>query len=695
MISGFLAYDRENERDDSWSLFVGEFELDYNDFLELFIEESKEHLQSINEELLKLESEPENPAIVNEIFRSAHTLKGMAGSMGFEDLASLTHEMENVLDLVRNSKLGITSEMMDVIFSCVDLIEKMIDSIEQGGDGKEDVTDVVRRLSMIQNPADPFQVRQNSAMQESAAAAVVDFEIDQYQLSVINEAEKTGNKLYQITIQLDKQCVMKSVRAYMVFQAVEELGEIIQSFPPVEQIEEENFDNSFSILLLSHRTTKEIQAQLQPISELSQVIVKERIVKDSTVSNQESTSEGKITKPLTQKQRKEDTSNKKHRSKSIRVDIEKLDHLMNLFSELIIDRGRLEQISRKSDLTELTETVEHMTRISTDLQGLILNMRMVQVEQVFNRFPRMVRDLAKELNKKVQLIIEGKETELDRTVIDEIGDPLVHLLRNALDHGQESTEERVALGKQEEGKVLLKAYHSGNQVFIEVADDGKGIDREKVLHKAIERKVVTQNEAETLTDNQVYSLIFSSGFSTADKISDISGRGVGLDVVKTKIESLGGSISIESEPNKGSMFRIQLPLTLSIIYAMLIKVEDETYAIPFSSIVEITKITKEEISTLYGQKVIQFRGQVVSLVSLKEVFNVPGVETSEQQELFIVIVRKGDKIIGLVVDSVLGQQEVVLKTLGSFLTNLYAISGATILGNGEVALIIDSNQFFK
>jgi two-component system chemotaxis sensor kinase CheA len=308
----------------------------------------------------------------------------------------------------------------------------------------------------------------------------------------------------------------------------------------------------------------------------------------------------------------------------------------------------------------------------------------------------MVRDLAKELNKKIQLVVEGEETELDRTVIDEIGDPLVHLLRNALDHGLESTEERTASNKSEEGTILLKAYHSGNHVFIEVGDDGKGINRDKVLNKAIERGVVTEEEADTLTDQEVYSLIFSSGFSTADKISDISGRGVGLDVVKTKIESLGGAISIDSTPGYGSTFRIELPLTLSIINSMLVVVEEETYAIPFSSIVEITKLTQENVSTVQGQKVIQFRGQVVPLVYLKDVFDVPTVEIeADRQHLYVVIVRKGNKTVGIVVDIVLRQQEIVLKSLGDYLTNLFAISGATILGNGEVALIIDPNQLIK
>jgi two-component system, chemotaxis family, sensor kinase CheA len=667
--------------------------MDLNNYLEMFIEESKEHLQSINDELLKLESDSTNTAIVNEIFRSAHTLKGMAGSMGFDDLASLTHEMENVLDLLRNSKLTITSEIMDVIFKCVDLIERMVDSIESGGDGKENVTEVVTQLKKIQNPNHTELV---SASREVAATA--EFVLDEFQATVISEATKSGMNIYQIKVSLDANCVMKSIRAYLVFQAAEELGELIQTFPTVEQIEEEKFEDSFSLLILSERSSQEIHAALINVSEVREVIVDERTgIENPEMANSSATVESEKVESVNRQQNKEDSNvaKKKQRSKSIRVDIDKLDQLMNLFSELIIDRGRLDQIARKSQLSELTETVEHMTRISTDLQGLILNMRMVQVEQVFNRFPRMIRDLAKELNKKVQLVIEGSETELDRTVIDEIGDPLVHLLRNALDHGLETAEERAATNKVEEGTISLKAYQSGNHVFIEVSDDGKGINREKVLNKAIERAVVSEAEAKTLTDQQVYSLLFSSGFSTADKISDISGRGVGLDVVKTKIESLGGLITIDSTPGNGSVFHIQLPLTLSIIYAMLVKVEEETFAIPFNSIVEITTADENQVTTLQGQKVIQFRGQVVPLVFLNEVLQVPPTNASvDKQQQFIVIVRKGNQSRGIVIDSVVGQQEIVLKSLGGYLTNLPVISGATILGNGQVALIIDSNQFF-
>ncbi len=382
-------------------------------------------------------------------------------------------------------------------------------------------------------------------------------------------------------------------------------------------------------------------------------------------------------------------------SKTIRVNIERLDILMNLFEELVIDRGRLQSIASELNHGELNETVERMSRISGDLQNIILTMRMVQVETVFNRFPKMVRQLARDLHKKVNLEIIGAETELDRTVIDEIGDPLVHLIRNALDHGIETPEVRSAAGKSEEGHVVLRAYHSGNHVFIELEDDGAGINREKVLEKAISRGIVSQDNAESLTDNQVNELILASGFSTADVISDISGRGVGLDVVKATIESLGGSITIDSTEGKGSRFSIQLPLTLSIISVMLVEIEKEIYAIPLSSIIETSIIRNSDIMNAHNQKVIDFRGKVVPLVFLEEIFEVPRSKQANDELYSVVIVRKGDKMAGLVVDSFIGQQEIVLKSLGNYLTNVFAISGATILGNGEVALIIDCNSLIK
>lgn len=382
-------------------------------------------------------------------------------------------------------------------------------------------------------------------------------------------------------------------------------------------------------------------------------------------------------------------------SKTIRVNIERLDILMNLFEELAIDRGRLLSIASEVNHGELNETVERMSRTMGDLQNIVLTMRMVPVDTVFNRFPKMVRQLSRDLNKKIELNIVGAETELDRTVIDEIGDPLVHLIRNSVDHGIESPEVRRAKGKPEEGTVELRAYHSGNYVFIEIEDDGAGINRDKVLAKALSKGIVTQEQSLTMTDKQINELIMASGFSTADVISDVSGRGVGLDVVKTTIESLGGNISIESTQNVGSVFSIQLPLTLSIISVMLVEIENEIYAIPLSSIIETSIIRHTDILNAHNQKVIDFRGKVVPLVFLEEIFEVPRAEQINDGFHSVVIVRKGDKLAGLVVDSFIGQQEIVLKSLGNYLTNIFAISGATILGNGKVALIVDCNALMK
>ncbi len=368
---------------------------------------------------------------------------------------------------------------------------------------------------------------------------------------------------------------------------------------------------------------------------------------------------------------------------------------MNLFSELLIDRVRLEQLASEIRRTDLTETVEHMTRVSGDLQSIVLKLRMVPVESVFNRFPRMVRDLAKSLDKKIDLIITGAETELDRTVIDEIGDPLVHLLRNSLDHGIEPVADRVAAGKSETGIVNLRAFHSGNHVFIEVQEDGRGINREKVKQIAIKNGIVSADEANRLTDSEVNMLIFAAGFSTADKISDISGRGVGLDVVKTKIATLGGHVSVESEPGKGTKFSIQLPLTLSIISAMLVKLGTEKYAIPLSSIVETGIVRNEQIRKIHGNRMIEYRGSVIPLISLSQVLESNSFNENEDTETEIVVIRKGDKLGALAVDEFIGQSEIVLKPLGKYLTNIEAISGATILGDGQVALIIDPNALIK
>ncbi len=681
--------------------------MDTNQYLEVFIDESTEHLQSCNENLLALEQNPHDLSIVNEIFRNAHTLKGMSATMGYEDLADLTHKMENVLDAIRNEKISVTPEILDVVFESIDHLEAMIGDISAGGDGKRDVTETVGKLKRIEN-GEPIDAATAKAPVEEQAVSTdtsAQLEYDDFEKTVIEQSHEQGFETYEITVTLRDDCLLKAARVYMVFEALEKAGDVIKSSPAVEQLEAEQFDTDFSVAFVTKGDISEVESALNKVSEVEHIAIKKLEATHLTVAEEVIEAEVVAAKApvaissekAVEDKPKQSTATKATHatSKTIRVNIERLDILMNLFEELVIDRGRLQSIAAELNHTELNESVERMSRVSSDLQNIILNMRMVPVETVFNRFPKMVRQLSRDLHKKIHLEIIGAETELDRTVIDEIGDPLVHLIRNSLDHGIESPEVRLAAGKPEEGRVELRAYHSGNHVFIEIEDDGAGINKERVLSKAIEKGIVTPENAEKLTDNQVNELILASGFSTAEVLSDISGRGVGLDVVKSTIESLGGNITIESEEGKGSLFSVQLPLTLSIISVMLIEVEQEVYAIPLSSIIETSIIRKADIMNAHNQKVIDFRGKVVPLVFLEEIFEVPRSEKVEDEFHSIVIVRKGDKMAGLVVDSFIGQQEIVLKSLGNYLTNVFSISGATILGNGQVALIIDCNALIK
>ncbi|WP_058307795.1 chemotaxis protein CheA [Gracilibacillus massiliensis] len=677
--------------------------MENNEYLEVFIEESKEHIQSLNDQLLILEKEPENMDTVGEIFRSAHTLKGMAATMGFQDLADLTHKMENVLDLVRNDQLKITTAIIDVIFQAVDQLEGMVLDVADGGDGSSDVQELVNKLQAIENKENPDEMttQEPSAKSEKAGPSLDGHfgQLDQFESAILDQSLESSHNNLEIKVKLNENCLLKAARVYMVFEVLEQVGEVIKSDPSVQELEEENFELEFHVLLVTKDDPDEVKKKILKVSEIEEVVVaifdhhKNESASETTEINNDELNTIEITDNKQQEDNKKKSS-KAVTSKTIRVNIDRLDGLMNLFEELVIDRGRLEQISSNLKHAELQETVERMTRISGDLQNIILNMRMVPIEQVFNRFPRMVRQLSKDLGKKINLEIVGAETELDRTVIDEIGDPLVHLIRNALDHGVETPEKRKANGKDEEGHLLLKAYHSGNHVFIEISDDGAGINRDKVVKKAIANNVITEDEASQLSDKQVYQLIMSSGFSTAEVISDVSGRGVGLDVVKNTIESLGGSITIESEEGRGSLFSIQLPLTLSIISVLLVEVEKEKYAVPLSSIIETAIINKSDILNAHNKKVIDFRGKVVPLIDLKNVFEVPTEEDDDELQS-VVIIRKGDKMAGLVVDTFIGQQEIVLKSLGDYLGNVFAISGATILGDGQVALIVDTNTLIN
>lgn len=685
--------------------------MDMSQYMDAFIDESSQHLEAINDNLLALEKDPENLSLVQEIFRSAHTLKGMSATMGFEEVADLTHQLENVLDKVRNEQLKVTTELMDVLFSSVDALEQMIEAVTEGREADVDLDGVLAGLNLFMGgeqaaalaTATAPATQKKEADSKLLASGVIQA-VDQFALTVLTQSVEAGFNIYYLKVTLDEKCLLKAARSYMVFRLLEEEGEVIQSYPTVQEIEEEAFDTTFEVIYVSKRQAQELEKAILNISEIEKVEIETLSVemiaahlksKEEEQEAKRAATPAKAGKKQGKQPQAKDANNGQRVHKTIRVNIERLDGLMNLFSELVIDRGRLEQIARELNHQELLDTVEHMSRISSDLQDLILTMRMVPVEQVFNRFPKMVRSLARELGKEVELIMQGAETELDRTVIDEIGDPLVHLLRNAIDHGLETREERIRMGKPAQGRVELTAYHSGNHVFIEIKDDGRGINREKVLQKAIERGIVSEETAQTLTDQQVYDLLFSSGFSTAEKVSDVSGRGVGLDVVKTKIESLGGRVTVESEQGVGTTFIVHLPLTLSIITALLIKVADETYAIPLTSIIEAILVDKEDIRTVHGQKVLDFRGKVIPLVDLNAVFET-NKELEEQEDMLsVVVVRKGEKLAGLVVDDLLGQQDIVLKSMGRYLSQVFAISGATILGDGQVALIVDCNALIK
>ncbi|WP_315795331.1 chemotaxis protein CheA [Paenibacillus sp. BIC5C1] len=691
--------------------------MDMNQYLSMFIDESNDHLQSLNENMLQLEGSPEDLGIVQVIFRSAHTLKGMAATMGFEDLASLTHKMENVLDLVRNEKLKMQDFIFDTLFKSLDALENMVQDITGGGEGKADVSSIVASLQAIESgewtggTAPVTEVNQSSSTVTPSAV-----ELDEFQYSVLDQSIAEGHRVLYIEVLVSEQSQLKGVRAYMVFDMLERSGEIVKSFPTVQDIEQEKFERSFSLYYITTKEAQELEKGIMSISEIesAKVIQLDQETLQQMTNQAAATAEveaAPVPAPVDAPPEPSSSSKEEPKkpvvtktaapkqaaapSRTIRVDIERLDVLMNLFSELLIDRSRLEQLASETGNNDLSDTVAHLSRVSTDLQNIVLKLRMVPVDTVFNRFPRMIRDLAKTLDKKIDLVITGAETELDRTVIDEIGDPLVHLLRNAVDHGVESIAERVAAGKPELGTVNLRAFHSGNHVFIEIEDDGKGIYRDNLLRTAVKRGVVTEEQGAKMSDDEVNQLLFAPGFSTADKISDISGRGVGLDVVKSKITSLGGNVTIHSTPGKGTNFSVQLPLTLSIIAAMLVRLGSEKYAVPLSSIVETAIVQREQVRNIHGNKMITFRESLIPYLSLSEVFGVPDFNDADEQETEIVVIRKGERLAAVAVEEFIGQSEIVLKSMGTYLPAIEGISGATILGDGQVALILDPNAFIK
>ncbi|NLC07988.1 MAG: chemotaxis protein CheA [Syntrophomonadaceae bacterium] len=666
--------------------------MDLSQYMDIFLIESKEHLLNLNQSLLELESNPHNKLILDEIFRAAHTLKGMASTMGFENVADLTHVMENVLTGLRNQEVTISNQLIDLLFQCLDSLQNMIESIEAG---KSDNLPINQLIQLLQDAANGLNINEQPEIESSPIKlAAHELELNDYDVNMIVKAYQQGFKAYHIGIEVAPDSLMKSVRAFMVFKNLEEVGEIIKCNPPAQVLEEGNFENGFDLILITKEEAASITERVHTISEikLAKCTLLELPPEEQGQENDDVKSDqARQTKDLTEDQPNSLRQPTKVRQ-TVRVDIERLDKLMNLVGELVINKPRLQQIGQANNLIELNETVEQFDRISTDLQNLVMKVRMVPVEQVFNRFPRMVRDLAKDLGKEIRFVIEGKETELDRTVIDEIGDPLVHLLRNSIDHGIESSEARRAAGKSSEGFVRLVARHEGNNVIIEVEDDGRGIDPERVRARAVALGLLNK-DSDLADDNSILNFIFQPGFSTAEQITELSGRGVGLDVVRSKIEALSGTVTVESKLGAGTKFKVRLPLTLAIIQALLINVAQETYAIPLSAVDETVAITPENIKQVQNQEVVVLRGKVLPVIRLHNLLNIAD-RINGERVLYVVIVRKGDKQAGLIVDSLIGQQEIVIKSLGKLLTGIPGLAGATILGNGEVSLILDVGTLF-
>jgi len=665
--------------------------MDMTQYLDVFLEESKEHLSNLNQQLLTLEKNPGNQAALNEIFRAIHTIKGMSSTMGYEDLADLTHHMEDVLSDLKEDILQADSQVVDLLFQCLDRVQMTIEQIERTGTAGFNNQDLIKALGNVK--ADIFTTQDQGEVIAGAdtiqiASQSFSFDLNEYDLTVLQEAASRGYQIIYLRIAVDPASLMKSVRAFMVFKVLEEDCEVLKSNPPVPDLEDGKFDDTFDIIIVTKQPANIIIDRLEHISEIrvdtyETVDISQLAVQQSTNTASQTTQETKEPSDIKGNQKIKQT---------VRVDIDRLDSLMNLVGELVMHKGRLEEIGSSRRIVELNETIEQIDRISSDLQSVVMKVRMVPIEQVFNRFPRMVRDLAKELNKEIDFQIEGKETELDRTVIDEIGDPLIHLLRNAVDHGIESPAVRAQMGKPRIGTIVLRARHEGNNVLIEVEDDGSGIDFERVKQKAVDKGLVSSKEAEEMPNEKALELLFSPGFSTSDNVTDISGRGVGLDVAKNKIEALNGQIHVDSKLGQGTKFKIKLPLTLAIIQALMVSVRDEIYAIPLSSVDETTMLSPEDIKLIQGQEVMVLRGTVLPLYRLDSLLEVPGEKQSD--EMYVVVVSKGDKQIGLVVDGLIGQQEIVIKSLGKFLAGIPGIAGAIVAGDGNVRLILDIATLF-
>ena len=696
--------------------------MDVSQYLEIFIDESEEHLQTLSDCIMVLEKEPDNKDTINEVFRAAHSLKGMAGTMGFKRMQHLTHDMENVFQEVRSDHIKVTSGMIDLLFKCLDALEGYVDNIKSTSDeGTEDNEVIIKELNDFIAKTEGAEETGNTETSEAKEAAPEStqeekagqekIELTNDEKKAIREAESNGQHIYVMTVHIQKDCLLKAARAFLVFKAVEDFGQILVYRPSSQDIEDEKFEFEFSFFLASEESEDKIVAVAKAVSEIEKVDAEEihldeyvkeaeaqeeQQAKEATAEQKEAPAEAPkaAEKKAPAANAKKQTNAKPVTGRTVRVDIEKLDALMNQVSELIIAKNSLVSISSNESgeyqNQSFHEQIEYLERITTNLHESVMKVRMVPIESVVNKFPRMIRDLSRKLGKKMELYMTGEDTEVDRTVVDQIGDPLQHLLRNSADHGLEDNATRVERGKPEVGSIFLKAFQEGNNVIIEVGDDGNGIDVAAVRDKAVERGVITAEQAENMSQKEIINILFLPSFSMAKKITDISGRGVGLDVVKSNIEALGGDVEVRTQLGEGTTFIVRLPLTLAIIQALMVEIRDEKYAIALGSISNIESIPVNEIKYVQAQEVIHLRGAVIPLIRLDQVLDMEEKQ-EEPENLTVVIVKKGDSLAGLVVDNLIGQQEIVIKSLGKYINNNKIISGATILGDGEVALILDVN----
>ena len=638
---------------------------EFQEILQDFLVESFELVEKLDEDLVELESHPDDLELLNGIFRVAHTVKGASSFLNFDTLTHLTHHMEDVLNKARHGELTITPDVMDVILESIDLMKALLETIrDTSSDNGIDVAACVARLDKISNGdlsglADATIAEEAKKEEESAVAEEEEDEPD-YENMDPDDIEAEIERLLA-----QRQAEDKAKR-----EAKIAAGEEVPSMPP-EPSEEEPKEKK-----------KEEKAEVPKAPAPTPAPSKQ------AKSQKSSSDEAKAAAPA---KRAPTTV-----EQTIRVDVKRLDHLMNLIGELVLAKNRLikinddveERYEGEEFLEELNQVVSIVSLVTTDLQIAVMKTRMLPIGKVFNKFPRMIRDLSRELNKKIELVISGEDTELDKSIVEEIGDPLVHIIRNSCDHGIETPEERLAKGKPEEGTIALKAYNEGNQIVIQIDDDGKGLDPQMLKDKSLQKGIITEKEAENMSDKEAYTLIFKPGFSTAASVTSVSGRGVGMDVVKTNIEKLNGIIDIDSEVNVGTSIKLKIPLTLAIIQALLVGVQEEHYAIPLASVLETVRISKDEIYTVEGRSVMRLRDDVLPLVHIGDIFEVERI-LDASEHAYVVVLGLGTSKLGLIVDILVGQEEIVIKSLGDYLKGIEGIAGATIRGDGGVTLIVD------